>query len=224
MKVKKVMKSMKKAPTKAMKKAPMTPKAMKAPMPEGMNAPTKAMKAPMKAMTTPMKAMPKAAAGSENFKFQSEKYGLCKLEMYSEKSYVRQMLPGGGFKSVISCCTKGVHADVCRQLVPHVEKGLCTMPPAAVPAEADNTAEEMEPEVDSAELAQFFSGMDGYGAEEEEPKEEAVPEEEEKGDDAQEADAQEESEKEEEDEEPGRGGHGGEGLRALTTARLDVSS
>ena len=77
-----------------------------------------------------------------------------------------------------------------------------TMPPAAVPAEADNTAEEMEPEVDSAELAQFFSGMDGYGAEEEEPKEEAVPEEEEKGDDAQEADAQEESEKEEEDEEP----------------------
>ena len=102
-----------------------------------------------------------------------------------------------------------------------------TMPPAAVPAEADNTAEEMEPEVDSAELAQFFSGVDGYeggcmeqeeeepeegarmeevvleeGAEEEEPKEEAVPEEEEKGDDAQEADAQEESEKEEEDEEP----------------------
>ena len=95
-----------------------------------------------------------------------------------------------------------------------------TMPPAAVPAEADNTAEEMEPEVDSAELAQFFSGVDGYeggcmeqeeeepeegarmeevvleeGAEEEEPKEE-----EEKGDDAQEADAQEESEKEEEGE------------------------
>lgn len=125
MKVKKVMKSMKKAPTKAMKKAPMTPKAMKAPMPEGMKAPMKAMKAPMKAMTTPMKAMPKAAAGSKNLKFQSEKYGLCKLEMYSEKSYIRQMLPGGGFKSVISCCTKGVHADVCRQLVPHVEKGLC---------------------------------------------------------------------------------------------------
>ncbi|CAE7502011.1 unnamed protein product [Symbiodinium microadriaticum] len=66
----------------------------------------------------------KAKAGSKNLKFESEKYGLCKLEMYSEKSYIRQVLPGGGFKSIVSCCQKGVHADVVRQLVPHVEKGL----------------------------------------------------------------------------------------------------
>ena len=126
MKVKKVMKSMKKAPTKAMKKAPMTPKAMKAPMPEGMKAPMKAMKSPHEGDDNPHESHAEGSGGFEELEVFSLRSTACANWRCTLRSLnIRQMLPGGGFKSVISCCTKGVHADVCRQLVPHVEKGLC---------------------------------------------------------------------------------------------------
>ena len=110
MKAPKAMKVMKKVVKSMKKKTPMKPT-------------KEATKEESKQEHKP-KPKAKAKAGSKNLKFESEKYGLCKLEMYSEKSYIRQVLPGGGFKSIVSCCQKGVHADVVRQLVPHVEKGL----------------------------------------------------------------------------------------------------
>ena len=59
--------------------------------------------------------------------FLSELYGSFKLEMYSEKSYIRGKDPASSkWKSVIGSTAKE-HNKVCRLLVPFVSQGLsCT--------------------------------------------------------------------------------------------------
>lgn len=57
--------------------------------------------------------------------FEAEVYGTCKLECYSLKSYIRQVLDGGKgkqYKSIIGC-TKGKHWRVSQALVDHVKEG-----------------------------------------------------------------------------------------------------
>jgi hypothetical protein len=56
--------------------------------------------------------------------FLSELYGSCKLEMYSEKSYIRGKDPASSkWKSIIGSTAKE-HNKVCRLLVPFVSQGL----------------------------------------------------------------------------------------------------
>ena len=55
--------------------------------------------------------------------FLSEVYGSCKLEMYSEKSYIRRKDPASSkWKSIIGSTAK--EDNKCRLLVPFVSQGL----------------------------------------------------------------------------------------------------
>ena len=63
--------------------------------------------------------------GVSSFKFQSSRYGQCKLEMYTEKSYIRYLDPSSKkWKSIIGSSVIGHHQKLCRLLVPHVASGL----------------------------------------------------------------------------------------------------
>lgn len=63
------------------------------------------------------------AEGSKNFTFTSKKYGVCKLECYSAKSYIRQQDPvTKKMTSIIGACCEN-HAWICKELVKFVEKG-----------------------------------------------------------------------------------------------------
>lgn len=64
-----------------------------------------------------------AAEGSKNFTFTSKKYGVCKLECYSAKSYIRQQdRVTKKMTSIIGACCEN-HAWICKELVKFVEKG-----------------------------------------------------------------------------------------------------
>ena len=68
-------------------------------------------------------AVPKAE-GTKSYAFDSSNWGRCKLEMYSEKSYIRYMdISCGKWKSIIGSVAKGCHQECCRRLVPHVADG-----------------------------------------------------------------------------------------------------
>ena len=68
-------------------------------------------------------AVPKAE-GTKSYAFDSSNWGRCKLEMYSEKSYIRYMdISRGKWKSIIGSVAKGCHQECCRRLVPHVADG-----------------------------------------------------------------------------------------------------
>ena len=53
-----------------------------------------------------------------SFKFECPTYGSCKLEMYSEKSYIRQW-----WRLILGSCDKTYHRQLCRRLVPEVQRG-----------------------------------------------------------------------------------------------------
>ena len=57
-------------------------------------------------------------------KFEAPSWGQCKLEQYSEKSYIRYKDADLKWKSVVSCCSRGLHHQVMTEMVDHVKKGL----------------------------------------------------------------------------------------------------
>ena len=93
--------------------------------PKRRNAKKKAKKAQKRCKKTESKSgsILAAAEGSKNFSFTSKKYGVCKLECYSAKSYIRQQDPvTKKWTSVIGACCEN-HAWICKELVKFVEKG-----------------------------------------------------------------------------------------------------
>ncbi|CAJ1376904.1 unnamed protein product [Effrenium voratum] len=59
-----------------------------------------------------------------SFKFECPTYGSCKLEMYSEKSYIRQWNQSDKkWRLIIGSCDKTYHRQLCRRLVPEVQRG-----------------------------------------------------------------------------------------------------
>ena len=54
--------------------------------------------------------------------FAATGYGQCKIEIYTKKGYIRQVLGKGKFKSIINC-DKGKFDRVLKDLVAHVAEG-----------------------------------------------------------------------------------------------------
>ena len=54
--------------------------------------------------------------------FDAKVWGQCKIEVYAKKGYIRKVLGGGKFQSIINC-DKGDFGKVLHELVDHVKKG-----------------------------------------------------------------------------------------------------
>ena len=66
----------------------------------------------------------KNARKKSSFKFECPTYGSCKLEIYSEKSYICQWNQSDKkWRLIIGSCDKTYHRQLCRRLVPEVQRG-----------------------------------------------------------------------------------------------------
>lgn len=77
---------------------------------------------PLPGDPTPVVASP-STLPPRNFKFSSSVWGECKAEFYTSKSYIRYLLPAGGWKLLIGA-SKGDHHANLQSLVAEVKKGL----------------------------------------------------------------------------------------------------
>ena len=91
---------------------------------------TKVQKRPAGAKPKPGVKKPAGHISSEdgqeykNFTFNSPKWGNCKVEFYTQKSYIRCYDVGSGKYVMIIGSTAPSHHAICMQLVKHVKKGL----------------------------------------------------------------------------------------------------
>ena len=58
-----------------------------------------------------------------NMTFEAKRYGSCKVEFYTHKSYVRYLDDDGKWRMILGS-THEKHQHVCALLVPHIKKGL----------------------------------------------------------------------------------------------------
>jgi len=69
--------------------------------------------------------IPATAVGFSNFNFESDTWGRCKAEFYTEKSYIRYWGPEGKLVLIVQCVGSG-HASKLMKLIPHVKKADVT--------------------------------------------------------------------------------------------------
>lgn len=112
------------------------PQAAEKKNPKPKKQPKKAAKKPSISQSSPSEKKTVVPKSSENpkkpvtsnsipiVKFEAPSWGQCKLEQYSEKSYIRYKDSDLKWKSVVSCCSRGLHHQVMTEMVDHVKKGL----------------------------------------------------------------------------------------------------
>ena len=73
-------------------------------------------------------AQSSAASSDDKFahhNFHAKGYGDCRVEFFSNKSYIRTWdYSQGKYVMVMGSCAAGIHKDVCHALLPHVKKGV----------------------------------------------------------------------------------------------------
>ena len=60
----------------------------------------------------------------KNMIFEALEWGTCRLECYAEKSYIRHKDSDLKWRSVVSCCARGLHQQIIKDMVEQVKKGL----------------------------------------------------------------------------------------------------
>ena len=69
-----------------------------------------------------------AASSDDKFahqNFRAKVYGDCRVEFFSEKSYIRSWdYSKKKYVMIMGSCAAGIHKDVCHALLPHVKKGV----------------------------------------------------------------------------------------------------
>ncbi|CAE7372114.1 unnamed protein product [Symbiodinium sp. CCMP2592] len=73
-------------------------------------------------------AQSSAASSDDKFahhNFHAQGYGDCRVEFFSNKSYIRSWdYSQGKYVMVMGSCAAGIHKDICHALLPHVKKGV----------------------------------------------------------------------------------------------------
>ena len=65
-----------------------------------------------------------SGAEAGNSWFMSDRYGQCKFETYTDKSYVRfRDIDSGKLKMIIGSCQKDFHQEICKRLIPAIKEG-----------------------------------------------------------------------------------------------------
>ena len=75
-----------------------------------------------KAMAMKSEETEKAVVKEQNYAFDAKKYGMCKCEHYSVKSYIRHQ-KDGKWKLIVQS-THAKHVLICKQLTKFVKAGL----------------------------------------------------------------------------------------------------
>lgn len=76
-----------------------------------------------KAIAKKSEEMKTTGATKPNMPFESKKYGMCKCEHYTEKSYIRHKNKDGKWTLIVQS-THAKHVLICKQLVKFVKAGL----------------------------------------------------------------------------------------------------
>ena len=58
-----------------------------------------------------------------NMTFEATAWGICRLECYKGKSYIRYKDAEKKWRSIIGSCEAGFHQRICKKLVEHVKSG-----------------------------------------------------------------------------------------------------